>query len=239
MTTEGQLRAGRALRSTALLLPLLLAGFWLWTRTERSPSRFDDALDRALLPVMQQGALRQQLGALTSTQARLLARDLAERSVPYLGPRDLELWAATRARVARASKPACAHLWKGGDDAFLGPAIVDLGPEALDGYAQMLARALALRLEVLRLEQKPTAPLAANAVQRGFAAIAEQLPADARAAFEQDVKRHDVSDARACELFLTLASGAEKLEPGLRVEFYRGLASALEVPRGVPGAEPR
>lgn len=239
MTAEGQLRAGRALRSAALLLPLALVGFWLWTRAERTPSRFDDALDRALLPVIQQSALRQQLGALTSAQARLLARDLAERSVPYLGARDLELWAATRARVARASPPACARLWKGGDDAFLGPAIASLGPEALDAYAQMLARALALRLELLRLEQKPPAAPATTAVQRGFAAIAEQLPQDARAQFEQDVKRRDVSDARACQLFLTLASGAEKLEASLRIEFYRGLASALEVPRGAPAAERR
>lgn len=236
MTAQGQLRAGRALRSTALLLPLALAGFWLWTRSERAPSRFDDVLDRALLPVMQQSALQHQLGTLTSAQARLLARDLAERSVRYLGPRDLELWADTRARVARASPQACAHLWKGGDDAFLGPAIVSLGPEALDAYAQMLGRALALRLEAQPLENKaPPAP-ASPAVQRGFAAIAEQLPAEARAEFEADVKRRDVSDARACQLFLTLASGAEKLEPGARTDFYRGLAGALEIPRGAPAA---
>lgn len=239
MTAEGQLRAGRALRSAALLVPLVLVGLWLWTRAERAPSRFDDVLDRALAPVLQQSSLRQQLGALTSSQARLLARDLAGRSVPYLGSRDLELWAATRARAARASEPACARLWKGGDDAFLGPAIAELGPEALDAYVQMLARALALRLEAQGLEPKPPPVPATSAVERGFAVIAEQLPAQARAEFEQDVKRPDVSDARACQLFLTLASGAERLEPSLRADFYRGFASALEVPRGVPGVERR
>jgi hypothetical protein len=238
MTVEGPPRAGRVFRTSALLVPLALACYWLWTRPPRAPSRFDDELDRALGPVMVQSELRRQVGALTSSQARLLARDLAERSVPYLGARDLELWAATRARVARASKPACAHLWKGGDEAFLGPAIVELGPEALEAYVQMLARALALRLERLRLDQKPPPRPSAAVIERGFAAIAEQLPEDARAQFEQDVKRSDVSDARACELFLTVADGAEKLDPALRSDFYRALADALEVPRGTSRAAP-
>ena len=43
-------------------------------------------------------------------------------------------------------------------------------------------------------------------------------------------ERSDVSDERACELFLTLSSGADKLEPALRVEFYRALAAELQVP---------
>ncbi len=224
MSSEGQRRAGRMFRGGVLVVPLLLVGAWLWTRSARTPSRFDDALDRALLPVMQQSEVQHKLGAATSTQARLLARELAERSVPYLGARDLELWAATRARVARGARASCAHLWKGGDDAFLGPAIVALGPEELEAYAQMLARALALRLE-----RKPPPAVSTSAIEQAFAAIAAQLPADARLAFEADAKRKDVSDARACELFLTLASGAEKLEPTLRADFYRALAAALEV----------
>jgi hypothetical protein len=231
MTDEGQLRRGRVLRGTALLVPLVLACYWLWMRQERAPSRFDDVLDRALAPVVAESELRRQMGTLTSAQARLVARDLAQRSIPYLGGRDLELWAATRAQVARASKPACARLWKGGDEAFLGPAIAELGPEALEAYVQMLARALALRLERQRVAP-PSPREPALTIERGFAAIAQTLPADARAAFERDAKQRDVSDARACELFLTLASGSDKLEPGLRADFYRALADALEVPRG-------
>jgi hypothetical protein len=239
MTAEGQLRTGRALRGAALLLPLLLVGWWLWSRPERQPSSFDDALDSALAPVMQQSELKREVGLLTSSQARLVARDLAERSVPYLAPRDLELWAAMRARVARASRQACSKLWKGGDTAFLGPAISALGPEALEAYVQMLARALALRLEFLRFEQKPPPQPSAAAIERGFAAIAARLPADERAWFEQDVKRPDVNDEQACRLFLTVSDGAERLERQQRYELYRALAGALEVPRGAPGSQPR
>jgi hypothetical protein len=236
MTVEGQRSVGRAFRASVLFVPLALVCYWLWARSGTAPSRFDDELDRALLPVFSQSELQRQVGALTSAQARLLARDLAERSIPYLGARDLELWAATRARVARAQKPACAHLWKGGDEAFLGPAIAELGPEALEAYVQMLARALALRLEEVRMERKPAPRPSPAAIERGFAAIAQQLPADARPRFEEDVQRRDVSDARACELFLTVASGAEKLEPAMRDDFYRALADALVVPRGTPGS---
>ncbi len=91
----------------------------------------------------------------------------------------------------------------------------------------MLARGLALRLE-----QKPPPSVSIAAIDHGFAAIAEQLPVEERERFQVDVKRHDVSDARACELFLALSNGAEKLDPAPRADFYRALAGALEVPRG-------
>lgn len=236
MTVQDRPGVGHVLRGAALLVPLLLVGWWLWSRPERGPSRFDDALDRALAPVMQQSELQQETRLLTSSQARLLARDLAERSVPYLGPRDLELWAGARARVAQASAQACSKLWKGGDESFLGPAIADLGPEALEAYVQMLARALALRLEMLRLQQKPPPQPSASIIERGFAAIAQQLPADAQPEFELNARRRDVTDQLACQLFLTLSGGAEKLEPRLREDFYRALASGLEVPRGATAA---
>jgi hypothetical protein len=227
MIPERQRTAGRAIRGTALLIPLVLAGYWLWNRGARTSSPFDDALDRALSPVVQASGLGRELGNMTSSQARILSRDLARRSVVYLGARDLEEWGATRARVARASPAACAHLWKGGDDSFFGPAVAQLGPESLEQYTQLLARGLALRLE-----QEPPPPTVEGVLARGFTAIAQQLPGDARAKFEADAKLRDVSDPRACELFLTLSAGAEKLEPALRVEFYRALAAELQVPLG-------
>jgi hypothetical protein len=150
-------------------------------------SRFDDALDRALAPVMEQREVQLKLGAATPSQARLLARELAQRSIQYLAPRDLEIWQATRVRVARASPGACAKFWLGGDQALLGPAIAALGDEALDAYVEMLARALALRLE-----RKPAPLPTAHAIERGFAAIAAGLPPEARAAFENDVERRDL-----------------------------------------------
>jgi hypothetical protein len=234
MTSEAPRRAGRVLRGVVLAVPLALAAFWLFNRPSRTAPRFDEALDRAVAPVMQHTDLPKKLGAVTSTQARLLSRELAERSVPYLGPRDLELWAATRLRVARASKLACARLWKGGDDALLRSAIGDLNPEPLESYTQMLARGLALRLE-----GRPVPRLVPGVIDRGFAAIAESLPPEARSQFQADVQRSDVSDERACQLFLTLGSGAEKLEPTLRVDFYRALASALEVRPSFAGDAPR
>jgi hypothetical protein len=103
-------------------------------------------------------------------------------------------------------------------------AIGELGPEALEAYVQMLARGLALRLE--RHVAPPAVP---GSIDRGFSLIAESLPPSSRGQFLADIKRHDVSDARACELFLTVGKGAEQLEPSLRIAFYRGLAGALEV----------
>ncbi len=226
MASQDKRRLSRVLLGLVCLVPLGLSLWWLSARSELVASHFDDLLDAALAPVMQQREVQQKLSAATPTQARLLARELALRSVPYLSPRDLELWAATRARVARASKPDCAHLWKGGDETFLGPAIAALGDDALEAYVDMLARGLALRLE-----RKPPPAVSAGAIDHGFAAIADLLPAEAREQFRADVKRRDVSDARACELFLTLSSGAEKLDPTLRADFYRALAGALEVAR--------
>lgn len=223
MTPEGQRSAARVLRGGVLLVPLLLAVWWLYQRPAPRASRFDEALDRAVAPVMQQREVQQKLGAVSATQAQALARELAERSVPYLDPRDLELWAATRLRVAQASKPACARLWKGGNDELLRTSIAELEPEALDDYTQMLARGLALRLE-----RKPPPALVPGVIDRVFGLVAEQQPPDARARFQADVKRADVSDARACELFLTLSRGAAQLDAALRVDFYRALAGALE-----------
>jgi len=208
---------------SALVVPAVLAGWWLWRRPERVSTQFDDALDRALAPVIEQSGAQHKLGAPTPTLTRVLGRELAERSVQYLSARDLELWQNTRLRVARASPAACARLWKGGDATFLGPAVVALGEETLNAYTEMLARGFALRLE-----RKPPPEPQLGAIDRGFVAIAASLPAAARPSFEADIKRRDLSDARACELFLTLSSGTEKLEPLARIDFLRALAKELQ-----------
>jgi len=132
MLRDQRRRISRLVLAIVLALPLLASVVWLTTRREPVTTRFDAALDRALVPVLEQREVQHKLSAVTARQARLLARELAQRSVPYLGPRDLDLWAATRLRVARASPSACARLWKGGDDAFLGPAEVELGDETLE-----------------------------------------------------------------------------------------------------------
>jgi hypothetical protein len=216
------------IRALLLLAPVLFVAWWLWRRPTREISRYDDALDRALAPVMEQREVKAKLGAVTSAQARLLARDLAEQSIQYLAPRDLELWQATRARVAEASPARCAKLWKGGSTEFLGPAIAALGDDALDAYVAMLARALALRLE-----RKPPPEPSVGALRQGFDAIAAQMPADAAASFRTDVARRELTDARACELFRSLSAGIQRLEPAQRVDFLRALAKALQAPAGL------
>jgi len=213
------------IRALLLLAPVLFVGWWLWRRPAHESSRFDDALDRALAPVMEQREVKSKLGAVTSAQARLLARELAEQSIQYLAPRDLELWQATRARVALSSPVACAKLWKGGSTEFLGPAITALGDDALEAYVAMLARGLSLRLE-----RKPPPQPSVTALSQGFAAIAAQMPAEAGAAFQADVGRRELTDARACELFRALSSGLDRLEPAQRVDFLRALAQALQAP---------
>jgi hypothetical protein len=225
MTNPSRRPLSRFGLAVVLLLPLGLSVWWFSTRSTPVPTRFDEALDRALVPVMEQREVQLKLGAGTSNQARMLARELARRSVPYVAAHDLELWAEIRQKVARSSPVACARLWKGGDDAFLGPAIAQLGDAELESYVAMLARGFALRLE-----KKPPPSIAAGSIERGFVAAAAELPPEARAAFENDVKRADVSDARACELFMQLSSGAQKLEPAARSDFYRALAVSLTPP---------
>jgi hypothetical protein len=224
MTPESQRRVGRGLRAVVLAVPLGLAVWWLWTRPQRVSSHFEQALDARLAPVMLHSEAAHKLGATTPIQARVLARELAQQSVPYLEPRDLDLWAATRARVARVSKPACARFWKGGSNASFGPALAALGREALDPYAEMLARALALRLE-----RKSVPPVPPDAIDRGLASAAAQLGSGERERFEADIKRRDLSDERACELFLALADGVQELAPAERANFYRALAAAPAV----------
>jgi len=219
-------RISRFVLATVLALPLVASVVWLARRREPVATRFDTALDRALAPVLEQHELQHKLRAVTARQARLLTRELAQRSVPYLAARDLDLWASTRERLARSSPQACARLWKGGDDAFLGPAIAELGDDALDIYTAMLARGLALRLE-----RRPPPSATPGSIERGFRAVAEGLDPQARAAFEKDSRRADVNDARACELFLTVAVGAARLDQGLRTDFYRALAADLATPR--------
>lgn len=215
-----------------MLVPLALSAWWFWRRPpEATPSQFEAALDRATAPVLELHAAEAKLGMSSPGQVRILARQLALDSVPYLAPADLELWAALRLELARASPEACARLWKGADDRFMAQSLASLGDEKLRAYSEMLARGLALRLE-----RKPPPPLAQGAIQRGTAAIAAQLPGPARLAFEADLARRDLDDARACRLFLELSGGAQKLEPAARTELYRALAAELRTSR--PAAAP-
>lgn len=212
----------RSLLALLLLAPTAGVVAWLSARREPPRSRFDDALDRALSPVIEQSDGRTKLGLSSSRQARAVARALAKRSIPYLAARDLALWADTRERVAATSTPACAKLWKGGDDAFFGPALASLGDEPLQQYVEMLGRALALRLEGKTPQQaKP------DALAHGFEQIAAAMPEPLRESFAADVRRRDVSDARACELFRALSQGAAKLDPAVRSDFYRELSREL------------
>jgi hypothetical protein len=210
-------------RALLLLLPLLLALWWLSTRRHRPDTAFDDALDRALRPVLEQRDVQSKLGTAGPTQTRLAARESALASVPYLAPRDLELWASLRQRAAEASPATCARLWKGADDEQLGKAVAQLGDEALTSYAELLARGFALRLE-----RKPAPAVPPDALKRGFAAVGAALSPEERAAFEADAARPDVSDERACELFITLSRGIAELEPAARADFYRALSRGLK-----------
>lgn len=212
-------------RSILLLVPLGLCGWWLWTRQEPERTDFEAALDRALDPVIQERSAQSKLGATTSAQTRLLARQLAVSSVPYLGPRDLELWAELRKRVALSSPAACAKLWKGADETFIGESVAALGEETLKAYTELLSRGFALRLE-----RRPLPPGAPGAVERGFAAATASLGEADRAAFEADVRRPDVTDTRACELLLALSRGVETLDVGARTDFHRALSSRLKQP---------
>ena len=225
MSSRGPRRTVRGLRALALGAPALFVVWWLVTRSDPAPSAYEDALDRALAPVIAQRDVQAKLRAASSGQARQLAREFSERSIPYLGPRDLELWQSIRVRVAKSSPTACARLWRGGSSDFFGPAVVALHDDALDLYTEMLGRALALRLE-----RKPPPEPAPGALGRGLAAIAALLPEQERASFEADLKRSDLPDGRACQLFLTISTKTEQLEPGQRSDFLRALAKDLQAP---------
>jgi hypothetical protein len=85
-----------------------------------------------------------------------------------------------------------------------------------------LARGLALRLE-----RKPPPQPSPQAIGRATRAIAQALPTEQREPFLADLGRSDLSSQRACELFLTLSTGAEKLAPVERIDFLRALAKEL------------
>lgn len=187
------------------------------------PSSYEEALDRALEPVLSGRELGKILSASSPAQVRLVAREAAQTSIRYLAPRDLELWQQLRLRVARSSPAACARLWRGGRADFFGPAVAALGDETLAQYTEMLARGLALRLE-----RKPPPEPTAGALERGIRAISAAQPEAERVRFTSDLERRDVSDARGCELFIELSSGTEALEPATRTDFLRALAKGLE-----------
>lgn len=214
--------AFRVLRALALVAPALWLGWWLWGRPRPAPTPFEVALDRALEPILTSRDLGAKLHAATSGQVRLMAREAAQTSIPYLAPRDLELWQDIRLRVARSSSAACARLWQGGATEFFGPAVAALGDDTLREYTEMLGRGLSLKLE-----RKPPPEPSPGALARGLSAIGSALPALERARFEQDLPRRDLPDVRACELFVAVSTGAQQLEPAARTDFLRALAKGL------------
>jgi hypothetical protein len=236
MAAAGQHRTRRGLLLGALLVPLALSVWWFWRRPpEASPSHFQAALDRAIEPVLELHAAEAKLGLSSPGQVRVLARQLALDSVPYLAPADLELWAALRLELGQASPISCARLWKGADETSMAQAIASLGDEKLRAYSEMLARGLALRLA-----RKPAPPLASDAIPRGSAAVAALLPESERARFQADLARRDLDDTRACQLFLQLSRSARQLEPAQRTELYRALAAQLTgSSRPAAGPSPR
>jgi hypothetical protein len=216
-------RSARLLLAFALLVPLGFSLWWFWRHpSDSAPSRFDAALDRALAPVLEAHAANVKLGMSTPAQAKVLARQLAQDSAPFLAPADLELWAAIRLEAARSSPVACAHLWKGGDEAPLRQAVVELGDARLTAWTEMLARGFAVRLE-----RKRPPEVSPSALPRGREAIIQALPPAQQPGFRADLSNRQLSDARACQLFVTLSSQAQQLEPALRSELYRALAVSL------------
>jgi len=222
MSSRSQSRSLGAVRLLALSVPAVLLGWWFWGGSRASPSSYDEALDRALEPVLAGREIGSKLGAASPAQVRLVAREAAQSSFQYLAPRDLELWQEIRSRVARASPAACARLWQGGATDFFGPAVAALGDEPLRQYTEMLGRGLALRLE-----RKPPPEPSPGALERGLDAIASAQPEAERARFRADLRRRDLSDRRACQLFLGVSAGTERLEPAARTDFLRALAKGL------------
>ncbi len=202
----------------------------------RSDSRVAASLNKALEPILAQPELQERFGQLSRLELRAHCWSLSVSGVRYLSPRDLELWASFRTRLAASSPAACAAMWTGGDGAAIARALDSLSDEELKAWAELHARAAALSLEQApaalgadegsesSLEDSPAAAAAA-ALSRGRAAAVELLPAEARPAFEADAVRADLSEARACEMFQALLAGAKRLDPALRSEFYRALSS--------------
>jgi hypothetical protein len=188
----------------------------------QSTSRVDAALDSALAAVLDHEDAQAKLSAPTRSVALLMLRARLARGVEYLSPRDLELWADYRLRVARSSTPACARMWQGGDNPFALQTLESFSDDDLQNWAELSARGVALSLE-----GKPAPPFPGNVLPRGFAVIGSQLPSPAREAFQTDSARANLSEARACQMFQTLFGGAAQLEPQLRTDVYRALAHQL------------
>ncbi len=210
----------------ALAAPLAFSAWWLFGRPfAPSVEAYEAELDRALGVVLEQHAARAKLGFASAEQTRRLVRELSLDSVPYLAPADLDLWAELRLEVARSSRSACAKLWRGASDEFLGNAVAALGRERLRAWSELLARGLARRLE------KATAPQPAlSAIERAVEEVTRGMSEAERRAFRDDAEQRTLGEARSCELFLALSEGARRLAPAVRHDLYRALAREL---RGV------
>jgi hypothetical protein len=177
-------------------------------------------LDAALREVLEQPGVREQLVAKSPGTALLELRLRVLASAEYLSARDLELWADVRLHIARVSPQACAKLWIGGDNPAASQALETFSDTELQQWAEMSARSVALSLE-----GKPPPAVAEGALARGFSAIAASLPVEARQTFEADGKQPQLSEPRACQMFLQLFSGARALPQPLQTETLRALAA--------------
>ncbi len=189
-------------------------------RPTQDPPRADAILDAALRELLEEPGLREQLIAKSPGAALLELRLRVLPSAEYLSARDLELWADVRLRIARASPQACAKLWKGGDNPAASLALETFSDGELREWAEMSARGVALSLE-----GKAPPAVASDALARGIAAIAANLPPDARRTFEADARDAQLSEPSACQAFLRLFSGARALPQPLQGELLRALAA--------------
>lgn len=210
-----RLRLGLAGGALGLLGALLV-------RPLRAPPvepRAEAILNAELRKLLEQPGLREQLIAKSQGAALSELRLRVLTSAEYLSPRDLELWADARLRIARASPQACAKLWTGGDNPAASSALDTFSELELREWAEMSARGVALSLE-----GKPPPGVAPDALARGFAAVAATLAPDARQTFEADGRQAQLSEPRACRMFLLLFSGARSLPQPLQAEMLRALA---------------
>jgi hypothetical protein len=165
------------------------------------------------------------LGRGDRARAQALGRALGSKGIVRLEDSDLDTWNGLRVAFAENSERACAGLAAGAlDEASLYEAMDSL-PEP-DARAWMRVAGKAMLAEVH--QKNPYTP-DEQAIEEGLAVIVKALKEDDQAKFFElaekvDSKRADPKEQ--CELFKTLARGAQGMEPKLRRRFLRETARA-------------
>ena len=185
-------------------------------------SRMSKIIREEMAPVLADQKVR-ALHTADTKKAQAIGRELGSRGIVRLEDSDLDTWNGLRVAFADHSQKACAGLASGQlDEATLYEAM-DSIPEP-DARAWMRIAGKAMLAEVH--QKNPWTP-DEKAIEEGLTVIVKAMNEDEQAKFFEAAEKVDTRRADAneqCDVFKTLARGAQSMEPRLRRRFLRETA---------------